>query len=379
MDKSVKHKKTNVLKHFAAFINKEFYHVFRDKKTLLIMFALPAVQIMLFGFALTNELKNANIMAVNSSSGIASQQITDKIAASKYFTLVTSEPTSRNIETYIRQNKIKAAIIFPDNFGTDINKNHTLQLITDGTDPNISKTINNYISAIIGEYQLETSQFNSKLPYNISVEVSMMYNPDLNGSLLFIPGVIAMIMMIVCTTLTAVSVVREKEYGSLEVLLVSPLKPILVLISKALPYLVLSVINLILILIISRYVLSVPIRGDLALLFTESILFIITCLAFGLLISNIAKSQEIAMLLSMMGMLLPTLLFTGFLFPLENMPVIFQWFANIVPARWFFIIVKNIMLKGLNFSGVWKETTVLGGMAIVLLSISLLKFKKRLQ
>ncbi len=371
----IKHK---IYKQFTAFIRKEFYHVFRDRKTLLIMFVLPVVQILLFGFALTNEVKNARLLIVNPTENAVSGQIISKIKASKYFTVTNVAHNTTDMESYFKSGNIQCALIFPSGFNTTSLKNNTIQIITDGTDPNFSKTVTNYLNAIIGEYLQERSML-QQVPLQINSEVRMLYNPEMNGSMVFIPGVIALIMMIVCCTLTAVAIVREKEFGSMEVLLVSPLKPILVLVAKALPYLVLSIINLIVILLMSRFALGVPIRGSLLLLFAESILFIITCLAFGLVISNSTNSQSAAMLISMMGMLLPTLLFTGFLFPLENMPIGFQWFANIVPARWYFLIVNDVMIKGLSFSGVWKETLVLIGMSVTLLSISMLKFKTRLQ
>ena len=207
----------------------------------------------------------------------------------------------------------------------------------------------------------------------------MLYNPSLNGSMNFVPGVIALIMMIVCTTLTAIAIVREKEMGTIETLLVSPLKPFLLLISKAIPYAVLSLVNLSFILLLSNLVLDVPIRGSVVLMLTECFLYILSCLALGLMISNIATSQAVAMLISMAGILLPTLLLTGFLFPLENMPWIFQWLSNIIPARWFFIIVKSIMLKGLGLKDIWMETTILIGMTVILLTISLKRFKIRLE
>ncbi len=368
-----------VLRQFWAFIKKEFFHVFRDRKTLLIMFALPAVQILLFGFALTNELKNADLMLVNSNSSPASLSISNKIANSAFFTLVSSEATTKNVETYFKTGKCRVAVVFPDNFGSESSDNPQVQIIVDGTDPNTAKTIVNYLNAIMGEYQLSNDKAQINIPLKIDVETTMLYNPSLKGSMMFIPGVIAMVMMIISTTLTAVSVVREKEFGSFEVLLVSPLKPILVLISKALPYLVLSVFNLILILVMSRYIFEVPIRGDIFLLFGESMLFILTCLAIGLVFSNITESQAVAMLLSMMGMLLPMLLFTGVIFPLDNMPQFYQWISYIIPARWYYTIAKDIMLKGSGIVSLWHETLVLVGMTIFLTSVSMLKFKKRLE
>ncbi|HAK28193.1 MAG TPA: multidrug ABC transporter permease, partial [Sphingobacterium sp.] len=216
------------------------------------------------------------------------------------------------------------------------------------------------------------------LSYQIVPQLRQLYNEEQNGSLNFIPGVIALIFMIVSTALTSVAVVREKELGTMEILLVSPFKPIMVLIAKAIPYLVLSLVNFIIILLLSVFVLDVEIRGSLVLIFAESILFIITCLSLGLLISNITDSQQTAMLIAMMGMMLPTLLLTGFMFPLENMPWIFQVISHIVPSRYYYAIIKAVMLKGMGFSYVWKETLILVGMSVVLLSIALKRFKIRL-
>jgi ABC-2 type transport system permease protein len=252
-----------------------------------------------------------------------------------------------------------------------------IQILTDGSDPNTAKTVVNYISSITTAYQQEISR-QRPLKYLIIPEPRMLYNEEGNGSLNFIPGVMALVLMIVCTALTSVSVVREKETGTMEILLVSPFKPLLVLIAKAVPYLILSLLNIIMILLLAVFVLNVTIKGSIVLLFLESMLFIITCLSFGLMISNTTNSQQTALLLSMMGMMLPTIIFTGFLIPIENMPQVFQVISNIVPARWYFIIIKAVMLKGLGFTYIWKETLVLLCMTAVLLFIALKNFKTRL-
>jgi ABC-2 type transport system permease protein len=206
----------------------------------------------------------------------------------------------------------------------------------------------------------------------------MLYNPQLKGVYNFVPGVMALVLMLVCVMMTAVSIVREKEMGTMEILLVSPFKPLMVVISKAIPYLLLSLINVAIILLLSVFVLDLPIHGSLLLLFAESTLFIITCLTIGIFISVKTASQQVAMLISLMGMMLPTILFSGFMFPIENMPLALQVISNIVPAKWFYIIVKSIMIKGLGFSGIWKETLILAGMTLFLLIVSLKTFKIRL-
>ena len=284
-----------------------------------------------------------------------------------------------DIERQFKEGSIKCAIIFPANFGSDLYKKEgaKLQIIADASDPNTATIVTNYLSTIINNYQQQLNP-NIKLSYQIVPELRQLYNEEQNGSLNFIPGVIALIFMIVSTALTSVAVVREKELGTMEILLVSPFKPIMVLIAKAIPYLVLSLVNFIIILLLSVFLLHVEIRGNLVLLFAESILFIITCLSLGLLISNLTNSQQTAMLISMMGMMLPTMLLTGFMFPLENMPLPFRVISHIIPSRYYYAIVKAVMLKGLGFSYVWKETLILVGMSTLLLTLALKNFKTRL-
>ena len=367
------------MKQLLAFIRKEFYHVFRDKRTLLILFALPVVQIVLFGYALSNEVKNIGITILDNAHDNNSEQIVDRIKTSSYF--LVREPVSNyaDIEDRFKEGSIKCALLFPSNFGEELSHygRAQVQVITDGSDPNTATILVNYLRTIIGNYQQQLKA-DRQLSYQIIPQVRQLYNEEQNGSLNFIPGVIALIFMIVSTALTSVAVVREKELGTMEILLVSPVKPIMILLAKAVPYLVLSIINFIIILTLSVYLLNVEIKGSLVLVVAESILFIITCLSLGLLISNRTNSQQTAMLISMMGMMLPTLLFTGFMFPIENMPWIFQWISRIIPSRYYYIIIKAVMLKGLGFSYIWKETLILAGMAVLLLTIALKNFKIRL-
>lgn len=367
------------MKQFLVFIRKEFFHVFRDKRTLLIMFGLPVAQIVLFGFALTSEVKDITLTVVDQSGDVNTQQLIRKIQSSSYFAVNGFTHDYNDIEDQFKKGKAKCALVFPPGFGNDLQHGGRaqLQIITDGSDPNTAKTVVNYITAIVTAYQQEVSPA-QQLPFTIIPEPRMLYNEEGNGSLNFIPGVMALVLMIVCTALTSVSVVREKELGTMEILLVSPFKPLLVLIAKAIPYLILSLANFILILVLAVFVLNVGIKGSILLLFMESMLFIITCLSFGLMISNVTNSQQTALLLSMMGMMIPTMIFTGFMFPLENMPWIFRAISNVIPSRWYFLIVKAVMLKGLGFKYVWKETLVLLGMTLLLLTIALKNFKIRL-
>ncbi len=365
---------------FLAFVKKEFLHVFRDSKTLLMLFGLPIVQITLFGFALTNEVKNSKIVVCDYAKDAASQRIITAIEASKSFEIEQSLMSYKDIEAAFKTGTIKLAVVFPQNFNADLlhSNKAQLQIISDASDPNTANTLTNFVQAIVGDYQQSLLQPNN-LPYQITTEMRMLYNPELKGSTNFVPGVMALVLLLICVLMTSVSIVREKELGTMEVLLVSPMNPIVVIISKALPYFLLSLVNLTVILLMSVYLLDMPFNGSIALLYFESSLLILCALALGLLISNTTDSQQAAMLLSLMGMLMPTMMFTGFLFPLESMPKPLQIIANIVPSKWYYIIVKSIMIKGLGMTAIWKETLILATMTLVLLTISFKKFKIRLQ
>lgn len=365
--------------NISTFIKKEFLHVFRDRKTLLMLFGLPIVQIILFGFALTNEIKNANIVVCDYAKDAASQQIIGKLQASQQLEIQNILLSHKQIETAFKDGKIKMAIIFPTNFNRDLLHQHKaqVQLITDASDPNTATTISSYATQIIMDYQNELTQLQI-LPYQINTEIRMVYNPELKAAVNFVPGVMSLILLLVCVLMTSVAIVKEKETGTMEILLVSPFNPFLVIVSKAVPYLALSLINLTIILLLSVFVLGMPINGSILLLYAVSTLFIITALSLGLLISNSTASQQSAMLISLMGMLVPSILFTGFMFPLENMPYPLQLVSHIIPAKWYYIIVKSIMVKGLGFSAIWKEVLILLTMTILLLLVNIKKFKIRL-
>lgn len=367
------------MKQFITFVRKEFAHVLRDRKTLLILFGMPVMQILIFGFALTNEVKNSAIVVVDYAQDEASQKLVSRIEASRYFEVSKSAADHNQIEESFKEGKVKLALIFPQNFYSDLMHQNKaqVQIITDATDPNTANTLANYVTAIIQDYQSDINQ-NAPLPYRIIPETKMLYNPQLKSVYGFVPGVMALVLMLVCVMMTAVSIVREKEMGTMEILLVSPFKPLLVILSKAVPYLILSLINVASILCLSVFVLDLPVNGSLLLLFAESTLFIITCLTIGIFISVRTASQQVAMLISLMGMMLPTILFSGFMFPIENMPKVLQVITNIVPAKWYYIIVKSVMIKGLGFSAIWKETLILAGTTLFLLIVSLKNFKIRL-
>lgn len=366
------------MKQFLIFVLKEFFHVWRDKKTLFILFGMPVVQITLFGFALTNELKNSKIIVVDNAKDAASQALIGKFEASGYFEIHKAPLSHQEILGQFRDGVIKAAVIFPDNFNEDLHHANKaqVQILADASDPNTATTVTHYATAIIQDYQKEISP---EMPYRIEPETRMLYNPQMKGAHNFVPGVIAMVLMLICVMMTAIAIVKEKEIGTMEILLVSPFRPLMVILAKAVPYFILSLINLATILLLSVYAMDLPIKGSLVLLVAESALFIVCCLLLGILISINTASQQVAMLVSLVGMLMPTMILSGYMFPIENMPEVLQYASNAVPSKWYYIIVKNIMIKGLGFSSVWKETVILGGITVFLLIVSLKKFKVRLE
>ena len=368
------------MNRFISFIKKEFHHILRDRRTMFILLGMPVVQIIIFGFALTNEVKNASVAVLDPSKDAATTSLIGELDASKYFEVVQNVYSYTDIESSFRKGKIKLAVVFPQHFGEDLEhfNKAQVQLIADASDPNVASTLVNYASAIISDYQKRVTD-DKKLPYTITTEMRMLYNPQLKGAYNFVPGVMAMVLLLVCTMMTAITIVKEKELGTMEVMLVSPIQPIMIVIAKAIPYLLLSIVNISSILLLSVFVLEVPINGSLVLLVAESILFTLVSLALGLLISSGADSQQTAMFISLVGLFLPTIMFSGFMFPIENMPLPLRIISNIVPAKWYYAIVKSVMIKGVGLEAVWKETLILFGMVVFFISLAVRRFKIRLE
>ncbi|GIV33487.1 MAG: transport permease protein [Chitinophagales bacterium] len=368
------------MNRFTGFLKKEFYHIARDKRTLLILFGMPVAQVMLFGFAITNEIKNAPISILDHSRDHVTTAITNQLLSSGYFVLYDNLFSERDILTSFQKGRVKEVIVFGENFAQQLGREGTanIQILADATDPNTANTLVNYTKAIIHSYQLTLNR-SKTMPIQIIPEVKMLYNPEIKGVFMFVPGVIVVILMLVSALMTSISITREKELGTMEVLMVSPLSPIQVIIGKVSPYLLLAFINTIVVLALGKFVFGVPIRGSMALLLAEGLLFIITALSLGILISTIASSQQTAMMMSLMGLMLPTILLSGFIFPVSSMPWPLQWLSNIVPAKWFLRIIKNIMLKGATFHSIWLETTILAGMAALFLTVSAKRFKLKME
>ncbi len=368
------------MKRFRGFITKEFYHIFRDKRSLFILFGMPIVQILLFGFAITNEINNVDIAILDHSKDATTKEIINKIAASKYFSVKQIISRENDIEGVFKAGKIKAVLNFEADFSKSLIRNNyaNIQVITDATDPNTANTISNYVQAILQHYLVEKNQAIS-INTGVNPETRMAYNAELKSVYMFVPGVMTIILMLVSAMMTSISITREKELGTMEILLVSPIKPIQVIVGKVFPYVFLSIINATVIVIMSIFIFKMPVQGSLFLLGLESVLFILSALSLGILISTVSATQQTAMMISLMGLMLPVILLSGFIFPISSMPLPLQIISNIIPAKWFIIILKSIMLKGVGIQFIWKETLILLGMTLFFMGLSVKKYKIRLE
>lgn len=355
-------------------------HIFRDRWTMIIILILPILMVILFGFGISTEVKNAKYMVYDPSKDIATQGIVNKLSTSEYFTFCGYLKSSSDIAEIFKEGKIRMVVVFSERFYE--NMLHTgdaqIQLITDGTDPNTANIITNYATTLISAYQqsLNSAQGAS---YQIVPEVKFLYNPTMKGAYQIVPGVMGLILTLICAMMTSISIVREKEIGTMEVLLVSPMKPMQIILSKVVPYFCLSVINFTTIILLAVFALKVPIVGSLGLLILVSLLLIFVSLSVGLLISTMVEKQLVALLISGMALMLPNVMLSGMMFPVENMPVLLQWIAQILPAKWYILAIKKVMIKGLGLSSILNEILVLSSMAVLLLGLSLKNIKTRLE
>ncbi|MDX9771973.1 MAG: ABC transporter permease [Bacteroidales bacterium] len=368
------------MKRFMAFVKKEFLHIFRDYRTLIILFGIPAAQILIFGYAVRTDLKNANIAVLDNAHDEVSQALTLKLEASEFFTVSNRLSSYDEVNATFKKGKIKAVIIFPENMAEKLTRegNATVSIIADGSEPNTASLVTGYTTGILSDYSSSlTKELTAALPV-INPEVRMFFNPNLKSHFMFVPGVITLILLLISALMTSVTIVREKEFGTMEVLLVSPLKPWQIIVGKVAPYFFLSLVNVIVILLMAWFVFDLPVRGSIALLIAECMLYILLGLAIGILVSASVDKMENAIFISFMALMLPTILLSGFIFPIENMPKVYDYVSMLLPPRWFIEIIRSIMIKGAGFGYVWKETLVLVVMAVFFMVLSARKFKVRL-
>ena len=352
------------MKQFISFVRKEARHILRDKRTMLILFGMPVVMMLLFGFAITTDVKNVRTVIVTSQMDLQTQSAAERLSQSEYFTITQTVATPQEAERLIRNQKADLAVVF----GNDFASKHTgIQFIVDGADPNMAQQWTNYASNVIANRQ--GGAVNSRL----------LYNPQMRSAYNFVPAILGMLLILVCAMMTSVSIVREKERGTMEVLLVSPVRPLMIIVAKVVPYLVLAFVILTTILLMARYVLDVPLAGSIVWIYVVSTIYIILALSLGLLISNIATTQLMALLLSAMVLLVPIVMLSGMMFPVESMPEILQWIAAVVPPRYYILAMRKLMIMGVDVSNVVSEMAVLASMALFFLVVALKKFKKRLE
>ena len=346
------------MKQFMSFVQKEAKHILRDKRTMLILFGMPVVLMLLFGFAITTDVKNVRTIVVTSQMDPQTQAAVDRLAASEYFTMTATVPKPKDAERLIRNQKADFAIVF--------SRDHAIQFIVDGADPNMAQQWTNYAQQTLTSY-----------PSPLTTK--MLYNPQMRSAYNFVPAIMGMLLMLICAMMTSISIVREKEKGTMEVLLVSPVRPLMVVVAKAVPYLILAICILISILLMARFVLGVPLVGSLFWIIAVSILYILLALSLGLLISNVAQTQLVALLLSAMVLLMPVVMLSGMLFPVESMPQILQWISAVVPPRYYIEAMRKLMIMGVGIGEVAREVTVLALMTVLFLAIALKKFNTRLE
>ncbi len=363
-----------------SFIKKEFFHIFRDPRTMMILFGIPISQLLIFGTVIKSEIKDVHIAIYDQAKDETTQQITNKILSSGYFILDENLTNTDELDKIFKKGKVKEVIVFESNFAQKLVKegSASMQLIADATDPNMARLVTSYTKAIVNDYIRKTNP-NLKMPLQIQPEIRMYFNEDMKSAYMFVPGTMVLILMLISAMMTSISITREKELGTMEVLLVSPLKPVQIIVGKVLPYLLLSIANAFIIILVGHFLFGVPITGSFILLMAETILFILMALCLGILISTLAKSQMVAMFISMIGLMLPTIIMSGFIFPIENMPEVLQWFSYMMPARYFITIIRGIMLKGIGLIFIWKETLILIGMTLFFIALSVKKFKIRLE
>lgn len=352
------------MKQFFSFVLKETKHITRDKRTMLMLFGMPIVMMLLFGFAVTNDVRNVRVVIVMSNADNATQQVVDRLAASEYFTLTKVVATPTEAEKAIRNQEADMAVVFAKDFAS---RKSGYQLIVDAADPNMAQQWTTYANAVINNTEAK------------AVNTKLLYNPQMKSTYNFVPAIMGTLLMLVCAMMTSISIVREKEKGTMEVLLVSPTKPLMIIVAKLVPYLVIAFTILSIILLMSSFVLGVPIKGSLFWIYVVSTIYILLALSLGILVSTIAETQLVALLISAMLLMMPIIMLSGMMFPIESMPKILQYISAIVPTRYYISAMRKLMIMGTGIEEIYFEVSVLISMLIALMSLALAKFNKRLE
>ncbi len=361
-----------------AFMAKELRHILRDRQTLLVLLLLPLAQVVVFGFALRTDVNDIRIAFVDPAPDHATTALRSRFAGNGRFRIAGVVPTMERLEPLFLRGQAEIAIAFEPGFGARLGTAEPAQLllISDASDPNSGTTRQAHAAAVVSLYEAGLGRAADRL--EIRSEMRMRYNPTLESVNLFVPGLIALVLTLVSAMMTAISLSREKERGTLEILLVSPLRPWQIIAGKVLPYLALAFANVVTALLAAWIVFRVPFRGSLVLLLAASMLYTMVGLALGVLIAARAPSQRAAMLAAMVGTMLPSTLLSGMIFPIASLPGWLQPVTAVIPARWFIVISRGIMLKGVGVSYLWEALAVLALMLVVLMAAAIRSFKPRL-
>lgn len=365
------------MKTFLPFIIKEFYHIFRDMKILLILFIMPIVLVILFGFAIRTDVKDANIAILDYSKDELSISLTDKLLSSGYFICESNLESAGQIDDEFKKGSIKLALIIPEDFSENFYRygSSKIQIITDGTNINTSTVLRNYIESIVERFRQDKLNIISESQL-IDVNLRMIYNPEMRDIFVFVPGILALVLMLVSAIMTAVSLSKEKESGTLKILTVSPLRTVHIIVGKVLPYLLIAICNTIIILLLSVVIFDMPIQGSMWSLMAVCLVFLTTALTLGIFISALSSTQLIAIVISIVALFLPTMMLSGFIYPVENMPYALQIVSNVFPATWFIIAIKAIMIKGSSITTIWFELSVMGCMSLFFVLASVFMYRK---
>ncbi len=362
---------------FFSIIKKEFYHILRDRQTLVIIFLMPLMMLMLYGYAITLEMRNITTAIIDNDHSTVSREYIRQLEAVDFFRIVARDVAEDQVSDLFQRRMARCVIVIPAHFGRSMQQQFQtkIQVIIDATDPNAANYINKYLSQIALDYSFA---HNATVPVAFTLIPRMLYNPDLKSSFFFVPGLVAVILLLISTLLTSIAIVREKELGTMEQILVSPVRPLQVVLGKVIPYVVIGYGISLMILLFAHFWFHVPVKGSLLFLNGALILYISTGLSIGLLISSITDKQQIAMMITLMVTILPTVMLSGFIFPIASMPLPFQWLSRLIPATHFLQIIRGVMLKGIGPAELWKQTLILSGMTTVFLFISINKFSSTL-
>ena len=373
------------MRQFLNFVRKEFIHIFRDPLTLLLLLGMPVVEMVIFGYALNMEVSGIRTLVVDDARDNLSRDIIAALDANPYFILQGATSDRSQMSALLRSDRTDLVLLLPKDLEKDVltrGKKAQISVITDATDANIGQIRFNYVRGLIGQVMLShlppSGSSSSGGAFDIEQNTRMLYNPSLRSSYNFVPGVMGLVLIIICTLMTSVSIAREKERGTMEVLLASPVRPTTMVVAKTIPYFLVSFINLLSILFIAYFLLGVPIRGALWLIFLVTFVYIFLALAIGMVISAVAATQRDAIMMSGFGMMMPTMVFSGMIFPIDNMPVILQWITKVVPANYFISAIRKLMIQGAGLGAVTTELLVLFLMAALILTLAILRIRPRL-